>query len=254
MNDFAEWIETRNKQWRNPTGFLAVTGMHWLSETPQTFGDATGEWWAIGHTVHTRGFEGNQEEQTWTLEPRAEMQVPMTGGALEIASRGGNMVLRPRHSDSKMFELFDGVITYDYNPAFKVVATLEENLRDVPISSVIGDLGISMESAGTLVFNIDGEEVRLTAFTRPNPEVLYVIFRDATSGKETYGTGRNVTATHLDGDKWEIDFNKSANFPCAYTDFATCPVAPIENHLKVEIAAGEKTPKIKSTADGVVTH
>ena len=252
MNDYAEWIETRNKQWRNPTGFLAVTGMHWLNEEPQTFNDVTGEWWATGHTVHTRGFEGSTEEQTWTLEPRAEMMVPMTGGKLEIASRGGNMVLRPRHENSPMFDLFDGVITYDYNPEFKVVATLEADPRDVPISSVIGDLGISMESAGVLVFNIGGEEVRLTAFTRPDPEVLYLIFRDGTSGKETYGTGRYVNATHLEGDKWEIDFNRSANFPCAYTDFATCPVAPFENHLKVEIAAGEKTPKIKSTADGVV--
>ena len=76
MNDYAEWIETRNKQWRNPTGFLAVTGMHWLNEEPQTFNDVTGEWWATGHTVHTRGFEGSTEEQTWTLEPRAEMMVP----------------------------------------------------------------------------------------------------------------------------------------------------------------------------------
>jgi uncharacterized protein (DUF1684 family) len=202
--------------------------------------------------VHTRGFEGSADEQTWTLEPRAEMMVPMTGGKLEIASRGGNMVLRPRHENSPMFDLFDGVITYDYNPEFKVVATLEADPRDVPISSVIGDLGISMESAGVLVFNIGGEEVRLTAFTRPDPEVLYLIFRDGTSGKETYGTGRYVNATHLEGDNWEIDFNRSANFPCAYTDFATCPVAPFENHLKVEIAAGEKTPKIKSTADGVV--
>lgn len=252
MNDYAEWIETRNMQWRNPAGFLAVTGMHWLNEEPQTFNDVTGEWWAIGHTVHTRGFEGSAEEQTWTLEPRAEMMVPMTGGKLEIASRGGNMVLRPRHENSPMFDLFEGVITYDYNPDFKVVATLEADPRDVPISSVIGDLGISMESAGVLVFNIGGEEVRLTAFTRPNPEVLYLIFRDGTSGKETYGTGRYVNATHLEGDKWEIDFNRSANFPCAYTDFATCPVAPFENHLKVEIAAGEKAPKIRSTADGVV--
>ena len=80
--------------------------------------------------VHTRGFEGSAEEQTWTLEPRAEMMVPMTGGKLEIASRGGNMVLRPRHENSPMFDLFDGVITYDYNPDFKVVATLEADPRE----------------------------------------------------------------------------------------------------------------------------
>lgn len=252
MNDHASWIESRNKAWRNPTGFLAVTGMHWLNEEPQTFDDVTGSWWATGHTVHAINFEGNPEEQTWTLEPRAEMMVPMAGGVVEIASRGGNMVLRPRHENSKMFDLFDGVITYEYNPAFKVAATLEVNPQSVPISSVIGDLGISMDSAGTLVFDINGEEARLTAFTRPDPQSLYLIFRDLTSGKDTYGTGRYVIASHVDGENWEIDFNRSANFPCAYTDFATCPVAPIENHLKVSIEAGEKTPKIKSTADGVV--
>ncbi len=254
MNDFAEWIESRNKQWRNPTGFLAVTGMHWLSEQPQSFSDVTGQWWAIGHTVHARGYEGNLDEQSWNIESGSEIQIPMTGGALEIASRGGNLALRPRHSDSKMFDLFDGVITFDYDPSFKVVATLVKNIREVAIGSVIGDIGLSMESAGTLVFKIGEETVQLTAFTRSNPEVLQIIFRDGTSGKETYGTGRNVNAIHVEGDRWEIDFNKSANYPCAYTDFATCPVAPIENHIKVEISAGEKTPKIKSTADGVIAY
>ena len=236
MNDHSAWIESRNSGWRNPTGFLAVTGMHWLSEEPQTFDDVSGSWRAEGHNIFATGFEGGEAEQTWTLEPRAELMVPMTGGVLEIASRGGNIILRPRHENSKMFELFDGVITYDYKPEFVVTATLEAEVKEVPVSSVLA-----------------GEEVRLTGFTRSDPESLWVIFRDATSGKETYGTGRYVFAKHLEGDKWEIDFNKSANFPCAYTDFATCPVAPRENHLDVAIAAGEKTPKIKSTADGVIT-
>lgn len=251
MNDFAQWVDSRNKAWRNPTGFLAVTGMHWLNTEPQTFDDVTGTWWAQGHTVFADGLDG-ADLQSWTLEPRAEMMVPMAGGVVEIASRGGNMVLRPRHENSKMFELFDGVITYDYNPDFKVVAKLDANPRSVPISSVIGDLGISMDSAGVLEFEIDEQTCQLIAFTRPDPKTLYLIFRDQTNGKETYGTGRYTIANQLEDGTWEIDFNKSANFPCAYTDFATCPLAPAENSLKVEIAAGEKTPKIKSTVDGVI--
>ena len=254
MNDFSEWIESRNKQWSNPAGFLAVTGMHWLSETPQSFDDVSGQWWAIGHTAYATGFEGNPAEQSWTIDRDSEVMVDMTGGVLEIASRGGNLALRPRHANNKMFELFDGVITYDYNPNFKVIATLKRDERTVPIDSVIGDIGMSMEAVGTLHFTLDGEELQLTAFHRANPELLSIIFRDATSGKETYGTGRNVTAKHLEGDQWEIDFNKSGNYPCAYTDFATCPVAPLENHLKVAIEAGEKIPNIKNTADGVVTR
>ena len=254
MNDFSEWIESRNKQWSNPSGFLAVTGMHWLSEEPQSFSDVSGQWWAIGHTVHATGFEGTAEEQTWSIEPTSELMVPMTGGVLEMASRGGNLALRPRLANSKMFEHFKGVDTFDYDPAFRVVATLEKSPREVAIDSVIGDIGLSMDAVGVLSFELNGEQHQLTAFSRPNPELLSIIYKDATSGKETYGTGRNVTAKHLAGDEWEIDFNKSGNYPCAYTDFATCPIAPFENHLKVAIAAGEKTPTFKSTADGVVTR
>lgn len=254
MNDFSEWIESRNKQWSNPAGFLAVTGMHWLSEQPQSFGDVTGEWWAIGHTVHATGFEGSTGEQTWEIEPTSELMIPMTGGTLEIASRGGNLALRPRLASSKMFEHFNGVVTFDYNPAFKVVATLERNAREVAIDSVIGDIGLSMDAVGVLRFELGGEKCQLTAFSRPNPELLSIIYKDATSGKSTYGTGRNVTAKHIGGDEWEIDFNKSGNYPCAYTDFATCPIAPAENHLSVAVEAGEKTPTFKSTVDGVVTR
>ena len=252
MSDFAEWIEARNKQWSNPSGFLAVTAMHWLSEEPQEFSDVSGEWWATGHTVHSRGFEGLEDEQTWQIEPTSELMVPMNGGTLEIASRGGNLALRPRLKNSKMFEHFDGVETFDYNPEFKVVATLEVSPREVAIDSVIGDIGLSMQAVGVLKFELMGEECRLTAFSRPNPELLSIIFKDATSGKETYGTGRNVSAKLVGGDQWEIDFNKSGNYPCAYTDFATCPIAPSENNLKVAVSAGEKTPRFKSTVDGVV--
>ena len=190
MNDFSEWIESRNKQWSNPAGFLAVTGMHWLSEQPQSFGDVTGEWWATGHTVHATGFEGATVEQAWEIEPTSELMIPMTGGTLEIASRGGNLALRPRLASSKMFDHFDGVVTFDYDPAFKVVATLERSAREVAIDSVIGDIGLSMDAVGVLSFELGGEKCQLTAFSRPNPELLSIIYKDATSGKSTYGTGK----------------------------------------------------------------
>ena len=95
-------------------------------------------------------------------------------------------------------------------------------------------------------FNLKGEQIELIGFNRPDPNALWVIFRDETSGKTSYGTGRSVTATKLDNGKWAMDFNKSANFPCSYTDFATCPLAPRENYLTVEIAGGEKTPPFQT--------
>lgn len=253
MSDFQTWKESRNRFWRNPTGFLAVTGMHWLSETPQTFDGVSGTWWAEGLTAHATGFDGNESEQTWTIDSQSEQMVDINGGVLEIASRGEYLALRPRMANSRMFDLFDGVITYDYNPKFKVTAKLEPNAQRVAVGSVIGDIGIAYDSAGSLVFELGGETQRLTGFVRSEPGTLWIIFTDATSGKATYGTGRHVIARENSDGVWEIDFNKSANFPCAYTDFATCPLAPTENHLKVAIEAGEKTPKIKSTIDGPIS-
>jgi len=251
MNNFAEWIETRNKNWSNPVGFLSVTSINWLSEDPQTFTDVTGKWWAIGHDVYTDGFEG-QGEQHWTVKVRDEFTVPMTGGVLEIASRGGQIVLRPRHSDSPALKAFKGVSVFEYDPAYAVVAELVEVESNIAVTSSAGDLGIRYDSPGKLVFDLHGERVELTAFTRPDPAVLWIIFRDGSSGKTTYGTGRSVSAKKREDGKWDIDFNLSSNFPCSYTDFATCPMAPRENYLTVAIEAGEKTPEFRNTLEGVV--
>jgi uncharacterized protein (DUF1684 family) len=251
MNSFSEWIESRNRNWSNPAGFLSVTSINWLSETPQTFKDVSGSWWAIDHDVYSDGFEG-AGEQHWTVKERDEFTVPMTGGVLEIASRGGQIVLRPRHTDSPALKAFKGVSVFEYDPAYALVAELVEDDRNVGVSSSAGDLGISYDSPGKLVFELHGERVELTAFTRPDPTQLWVIFRDGSSGKTTYGTGRNVTAKKREDGKWDIDFNLSGNFPCSYTDFATCPMAPRENHLAVAIEAGEKTPEFRHTLEGVV--
>ena len=254
MNDFQEWIETRNRNWSNPTGFLAVTSINWLTEEPQTFSDVTGEWWAIDHEVYATNFNGNSEQQHWTVKVRDEFTVPMEGGVLEIASRGGQIVLRPRHTNSPALKEFKGIETFDYNPDLKVTATLEPHENSVPVSSSAGDLGVSYNSPGKLVFQLNGEEVMITAFERPDPNQLWLIFRDATSGKTTYGTGRSTSATKNEDGTWSIDFNKSANFPCSYTDFATCPLAPRENYLTVAIEGGEKTPAFRNTLEGVVAQ
>jgi len=250
MNDFQTWIESRNEQWSNPTGFLAVTSINWLDETPQSFEDVTGSWWAIDHEVHAVGFEG-ADERVWHLALGSELTEPTATGVLEIASRGGRIILRPRNPNSPALSRFDGARTFDYDPQLSVTATLVADEKQVGVSSFAGELGNNYESPGRLRFELKGETLELIGFKRPDPKALWVIFRDATSGKSTYGTGRSVSATHIEGDQWSIDFNKSANFPCSYTDFATCPLAPRENYLSVAIEGGEKTPPFRVTSSGL---
>jgi uncharacterized protein (DUF1684 family) len=74
--------------------------------------------------------------------------------------------------------------------------------------------------------------------TRPNR--LYFIFRDGTSGKETYETARFLYSDLRSDGTTVLDFNEAYNPPCAFNPFTTCPLPPVENRLKVRILAGEK--------------
>jgi len=69
---------------------------------------------------------------------------------------------------------------------------------------------------------------------------LFYIIADRTSGKQTYGAARFIYSDMPRDGKVVIDFNKAYNPPCAFTPFATCPIAPPENRLSVAIEAGEK--------------
>ncbi|WP_101296605.1 DUF1684 domain-containing protein [Halegenticoccus soli] len=92
----------------------------------------------------------------------------------------------------------------------------------------------------------DGAECVLHAYkSDPDEGGLWVPFRDATSGEETYGAGRYLDLDTSDdrGDDgaWVLDFNLAYNPFCAYSERYECPLVPMENWLDVRIEAGEKT-------------
>jgi uncharacterized protein (DUF1684 family) len=93
-----------------------------------------------------------------------------------------------------------------------------------------------------LAFELDGTRCELTAFQPVGATGLFVPFRDASSGKATYGAGRyldlDLPAT---GDTLVLDFNRAYNPLCAYSPAFNCPVPPIENQLAIAIEAGERT-------------
>jgi uncharacterized protein (DUF1684 family) len=75
--------------------------------------------------------------------------------------------------------------------------------------------------------------------------LVFWVWAARTSGKETYGAARFLYAALPKGGlsqpgKVELDFNKAYNPPCAFTPFATCPLAPPENRLDIAVTAGEK--------------
>jgi uncharacterized protein len=97
-----------------------------------------------------------------------------------------------------------------------------------------------MRSPGAVVFEVGGSEYRLDALNEEGSDELFLIFADATSGRHTYGGGRYLYAAPPEGGETVVDFNKAYNPPCVFTEFATCPLPPMQNRLPVAIEAGEK--------------
>jgi uncharacterized protein (DUF1684 family) len=106
------------------------------------------------------------------------------------------------------------------------------------VPDVTGDLkmvGVTHQA----VFEVADQKVALLPMSVGEKEVFF-IFRDRTSGRETYGAGRFLKADTPHDGTITLDFNRAYNPPCAFTAFATCPLPPAENWLPFAIPAGEK--------------
>ena len=80
--------------------------------------------------------------------------------------------------------------------------------------------------------------------SEPEDDTLFLMFKDATSGTETYGAGRFLYSSSAVDESGTtiLDFNLAYNPPCAFTAFATCALPPPQNYLPIVIKAGEKIP------------
>jgi uncharacterized protein (DUF1684 family) len=118
---------------------------------------------------------------------------------------------------------------------------------DVPRS---GDgVQIPFVRIGWVRFTVDGTPCRLSVFWLSEyAGGIFIPFRDATSGTETYGGGRYLWDSAkgadlgLDGDELVLDFNYAYHPSCVYDPIWSCPLAPQENWLPVPITAGERLP------------
>jgi uncharacterized protein (DUF1684 family) len=98
-----------------------------------------------------------------------------------------------------------------------------------------------MPSPGYASFTMDGKDVRLEGVLEsPDADELFFILKDQTSGRGTYPAGRFLYAPLPKDGVVVLDFNKAYNPPCAFTEFATCPLPPRQNWMPVAVRAGEK--------------
>lgn len=107
-----------------------------------------------------------------------------------------------------------------------------------------GDDAVTLLEVGVLAFELLGTPCRLLAY-EPAPgetdeRYILVPFRDATTGKETYGAGRYLDIEPDGTDVYTLDLNRAYHPYCAYDDAWSCTLPPPENRLDVRVEAGER--------------
>lgn len=253
--EWAEWHRAQQARLTDPHGFLAVTGLYWLSETPTEFPGIPGLWSTgsdgprvdlpQGADVVVDGVTVTGAHSFGVIPERGGVSVGWEEGVIEVARRGGRDLLRPRRADHPYLTSFPGTPTYPPDRRWRVSAHFVpyDSPRPVEVGAAVDGLRHVYEAPGFVEFELDGQTARLVVFPGFTENDYTALFTDATSGVTTCAANRTVLIEAPDAaGSTVIDFNRAVNLPCAYTDFATCPLPPAENRLPVAVEAGEKTP------------
>jgi uncharacterized protein (DUF1684 family) len=159
-----------------------------------------------------------------------------------VIQRGDRWAVRVKDSESPLRTGFGGLEYFPLRADWRVEARLERAPAGatIPVPNILGNVDDS-PSQGAVVFERDGEQVRLAAIDEGDGR-LFLVFGDATNGKTTYGGGRFVYADPPPpgSDRVVVDFNKAYNPPCVFTPYSTCPLPPPGNRLTGSVEAGEK--------------
>ena len=258
------WRQTREDGLKADGGWLTVAGLFWLKAGSNRFGSADDNEIVLPHSAPARAgrFDVRGAQVTVRLEPGVSASVEgravadgalradTTGNAdvvslgplrMHVIERGGRLGIRLKDMDAESRRAFTGLRWYPVDERYRVTARFvaSPELRPLAVPNVLGQVE-KMPSPGYAVFEMDGREHRLTGvFETPGATELFFIFKDETSGKETYPAGRFVYSELPKNGQLVLDFNKAYNPPCAFTAYATCPLPPKENWVGRRIEAGE---------------
>lgn len=152
--------------------------------------------------------------------------------------------------DAPARKAFSGLKWFPPNLALQVKARFVPNAAATAVT-ITTSRGLQKDyyRVGVFEFTVEGRPLKLTALaTGAVPaagDELFVAFRDATTGKDSYEVGRYLFIPFTSASaEYLLDFNQATNPLCNYSPHYNCPIPPRENVLPVAIRAGEmKYPK-----------
>jgi hypothetical protein len=243
--------------------WVPLAGLFWLKPGENSFGTdpknafvfpkgpaQAGSFNLTGKTVTARFNPGTYaviEGRPFTtaeLQPEGSAHptvVEIGGLRLYVIIRGERIGIRLKDVDSDALREFQAPTFFPVDLSYRVTATWlpSDGKQTVDVPNVLGDT-TPTPVAGTAVFKINGQELRLTDLGGNASKELFFVFSDPTSKTNTYPGGRFLKAGPVSNGTVVLDFNRAYNPPCSVTPYATCPLAPKENRLPVPIAAGQQ--------------
>jgi uncharacterized protein len=153
---------------------------------------------------------------------------------------GDNRTIRVRDPNGPLARGFRGFRWFPIDPAYRVTGRFIKDAKPER-RKVLNTYGHADEylTEGVVEFTLAGQTLRLRPFTT-RPGRLYFVFRDASSGQETYETARFLYSDVREDGTTVLDFNMAYNPPCAFNRYTTCPIPLRENTLPVKVLAGEQ--------------
>ena len=257
---------SREASLKSDTGWLTVSGLHFLKQGENTVGRApTNDIVLDFPTVPDQAAIIIMQGDRTRLRPPAGKTVSVNGqavnseidlkrsgqgGAADIVNldrvnffvhySGPRLALRVRDLDSPLRTGFKGLRFFPANTAYRVKAVYKPYATPqvAQMPNILGDLE-PFTITGTVAFSLGGVNHEMVAWR--SGQRLWFVFRDLTSGKETYAASRFLYQPMPQAGEFFLDFNYAENPPCGYNPYTTCPVPPPQNRLPVRIEAGELT-------------
>ena len=253
----SELVDDLKQEW------LPLAGLFWLKPGENSFGSDpknavvfpkgpahAGSFALQGKTVTATFASGANATIEGKPATTVELQPDTTGKPtvvelgnlrLHVIVRGERIGIRLKDLESDAVRQYHGPQFFPLDLSYRVTATWlpADGKQTVDVPNVLGDVSAT-PIAGTAVFKINGQELRLTDLGGDPASGLFFVFSDPTGKTDTYPGGRFLMTDPVTNGTVILDFNRAYNPPCAVTPYATCPLAPKENRLTVAIPAGEE--------------
>ena len=265
--EIEKWQSDRLAGLKKEDGWLSLVGLFWLHEGENKFGSDSSNAVALPKDKAPRlGGSLTLEKGRVRLQTSPGVEIT-TGGKpvaamdlkddnddsgptilklgsllINVVKRGERIGVRVKDTESQTRREFKGLEYFPINPKWRIEARFEpyQPAKTIPITNVLG-MTDNETSPGAIVFEVSGKIYRLDPILEKGETDYFVMIADGTTGGETYGAGRYLYVSPPDtSNRVIIDFNKAYSPPCSFTNFATCPLPPLQNHLPFRIEAGEE--------------